>query len=60
MTAQKGKGQFACDADLGDQRCTIDLDLAAFKGTGAVTAAADQRTLTVSSAPSTKTGSPAG
>lgn len=40
--------QFTCDADLGDGRCTVDLDDAAFKGTGAVTAIADQRTFTVS------------
>ena len=48
---QQPKGriiQFACDADLGDQRCTVDLDVPAFKGTGAVTAVADQRTFTVS------------
>jgi len=48
---QQPKGriiQFACDADLGDQRCGIDLDLPAFKGTGAVTAVADQRNFTVS------------
>ncbi len=47
---QQPKGriiQFACDADLGDQRCTIDLDLPAFKGTGAVTSVADQRNFTV-------------
>jgi uncharacterized phage protein (TIGR02218 family) len=40
--------QFACDADLGDQRCTIDLDVPAFRGTGAVTAVADQRNFTLS------------
>jgi len=48
---QQPKGriiQFACDADLGDGRCTVDLDQDAFKGSGAVTALADQRTLTVS------------
>jgi uncharacterized phage protein (TIGR02218 family) len=48
---QQPKGrivQFACDADLGDQRCTVDLDLPAFQGTGAVTAVADRRTFTVS------------
>jgi uncharacterized phage protein (TIGR02218 family) len=48
---QQPKGriiQFACDADLGDQRCTVDLDLPAFKGSGAVTAVADQRTFIVS------------
>lgn len=28
--------QRACDADLGDSRCTIDLGLATYKGTGAV------------------------
>ena len=48
---QQPKGriiQFACDADLGDQRCTIDLDLPALNGVGAVSAVADQRTFTVS------------
>lgn len=48
---QQPKGriiQFACDADLGDGRCTVDLDQDAFKGSGAVTALTDQRTLTVS------------
>jgi uncharacterized phage protein (TIGR02218 family) len=48
---QQPKGriiQFACDADLGDQRCGVDLDVPAFKGTGAVTAALDRRTFTVS------------
>jgi len=48
---QQPKGriiQFACDADLGDQRCTMDLDLPAFKGAGAVSAVADERNFTVS------------
>lgn len=36
------KYQFACDADLGDTRCGIDLDDPAYKGTGTV-AAADSR-----------------
>ncbi len=48
---QQPKGriiQFACDADLGDGRCTVDLDQDAFKGSGTVTALADRRTLTVS------------
>ncbi len=48
---QQPKGriiQNTCDADLGDQRCTVDLDDPAFKGTGAVTAIADERTLAVS------------
>jgi uncharacterized phage protein (TIGR02218 family) len=40
--------QAACDADLGDARCTIALDDPAFKGTGAVTAIADARTFAVS------------
>jgi uncharacterized phage protein (TIGR02218 family) len=31
--------QYACDAALGDSRCTVDLDDAAHKGTGAVSAA---------------------
>jgi uncharacterized phage protein (TIGR02218 family) len=39
---------FSCDADLGDARCTIDLDDAAFKGTGTVTAFADARRFTAS------------
>jgi uncharacterized phage protein (TIGR02218 family) len=26
-----------CSADLGDARCTVDLDLAAYRGSGAVT-----------------------
>lgn len=30
--------QVQCDADLGDARCTVDLDLAAFKGAGTVAA----------------------
>jgi uncharacterized phage protein (TIGR02218 family) len=36
--------QYYCDAALGDQRCGINLDSAAYKGTGAVTAVtADRR-----------------
>lgn len=35
--------QFGCDAVLGDARCTVNLNLAAFKGTGTVTAAQDKR-----------------
>lgn len=48
---QQPKGriiQAACDADLGDGRCTVDLDQPAFKGTGAVIAVTDARTFTVS------------
>ncbi len=37
-----------CDADLGDARCGIDLDDAAWRGTGTVTAAADKRRFTAS------------
>jgi uncharacterized phage protein (TIGR02218 family) len=40
--------QFACDADLGDARCTVDLDDPDFRGTGTVAAAADARHLTAS------------
>jgi uncharacterized phage protein (TIGR02218 family) len=35
--------QFMCDADLGDARCTIDLNAAAYTGAGAVVTAADRR-----------------
>lgn len=48
---QQPKGrlfQFGCDADLGDGRCQVDLDLASFKGIGAVTALANQRVFTAS------------
>jgi uncharacterized phage protein (TIGR02218 family) len=48
---QQPKGriiQNTCDADLGDQRCTVDLDAPAFKGTGTVLAIADERTIAVS------------
>jgi uncharacterized phage protein (TIGR02218 family) len=33
----------SCDADLGDDRCTVDLTSPAYRGNGAVTAAADAR-----------------
>ncbi|HWA31785.1 MAG TPA: phage BR0599 family protein, partial [Rhizomicrobium sp.] len=39
---------YGCDADLGDARCTIDLTNSAFRGTGTVTAASDQRRFTAS------------
>jgi uncharacterized phage protein (TIGR02218 family) len=48
---QQPKGrllQYACDADLGDARCTIDLADPAFKGTGAVIAASSPRLFTAS------------
>jgi len=35
-----------CDADLGDARCTADLDDPAFQGTGTVAAAGDARRFT--------------
>jgi uncharacterized phage protein (TIGR02218 family) len=38
----------ACDADLGDQRCKVDLDDPAFRGSGAAVAAFDGRRFTVS------------
>lgn len=38
----------ACDADLGDARCKVDLDLPAFRGEGTVVAAMDGRRFTVS------------
>ena len=39
---------YSCDADLGDARCTIALDNAAFAGSGIVTTVGDNRRLTVS------------
>lgn len=36
-----------CDATLGDQRCTVDLEASAFRGTGAVSSVVDNRILTV-------------
>ncbi|MGE0022774.1 MAG: DUF2163 domain-containing protein [Hyphomicrobium sp.] len=48
---QETKGrlfQYACDADLGDARCTVDLDAAAFRGTGALIEVASPRRFTVS------------
>lgn len=48
---QQPKGrlyQFGCDVDLGDGRCTVDLELATFKGTGSVTQIKDARMLSVS------------
>lgn len=46
---QQPKGriyQYGCDADLGDARCTVDLENAAFKGTGSVTTTDGARVLT--------------
>jgi len=46
---QQPKGrllQYACDADLGDARCTVDLANPAFRGTGTVLAASSLRLFT--------------
>jgi uncharacterized phage protein (TIGR02218 family) len=46
---QQPKGrlfQYACDADLGDARCTVDLDDPAFRGTGVVADASSTRLFT--------------
>ena len=48
---QQPKGrlfQYGCDADLGDDRCGVDLDDPAFRGTGTVIAAASNRQFTAS------------
>ena len=48
---QQPKGriyQFGCDADLGDSRCTVNLDSASFKGTGSVVTTDGSRLLTAS------------
>jgi uncharacterized phage protein (TIGR02218 family) len=37
----------SCDADLGDTRCTVDLDDAAFRGSGTVASAIDARRFAV-------------
>jgi uncharacterized phage protein (TIGR02218 family) len=41
LSQERGRTfQYACDATLGDARCTVDIEDAAFKGSGTVTAAA--------------------
>lgn len=40
--------QYSCDADLGDQRCGIDLDDPAFRSTGALADVVSPRRFTVS------------
>lgn len=40
--------QYNCDADLGDARCGIDLEDAAYKGVGTVSTVDDRRVVTVS------------
>lgn len=39
--------QYTCDADLGDARCTVDLDRPEFRATATVTAITDSRRLIV-------------
>lgn len=39
--------QYGCDAVLGDARCTVNLEVAAFRGAGYVTSAEDDRRLIV-------------
>ncbi|HVZ90064.1 MAG TPA: DUF2163 domain-containing protein [Rhizomicrobium sp.] len=39
---------YSCDADLGDARCTVDLNDPAFNGAGLVTVAVDDRRFAVS------------
>jgi uncharacterized phage protein (TIGR02218 family) len=39
--------QYTCDADLGDARCTVDLDQPAFRATATVTVVADARRIIV-------------
>lgn len=46
----------ACDADLGDRRCQVDLDTPQFKVTGAVTAILDAQTFTASGLASFEAG----
>lgn len=48
---QQPKGrlyQYGCDADVGDQRCGVDLTAAAFRGTGVVSAVSSDRRFTAS------------
>ena len=39
--------QFGCDAKLGDARCTVNLETAAFRGVGTVATSEDNRRFTV-------------
>ena len=48
---QQPKGrlfQYTCDADLGDTRCGVNLNLPAFKGTGSIVASSSARKFTAS------------
>jgi uncharacterized phage protein (TIGR02218 family) len=38
--------QFGCDATLGDARCTVNLETAAFRGAGSIVASEDNRRFT--------------
>jgi uncharacterized phage protein (TIGR02218 family) len=40
--------QYTCDADLGDSRCTVNLNTAQYRDTGSIAAAIDDRTFTAS------------
>jgi len=40
--------QYGCDADLGDARCGVNIELPAFKASGAVSAVLGERTFTAS------------
>jgi uncharacterized phage protein (TIGR02218 family) len=42
------KFQFACDADLGDARCGVNLDSATYKGSGTVTAVTSRQSFIAS------------
>ena len=44
--------QYACDAALGDHRCTVDLSLAAYRATGSITALLGDRRYAISGASS--------
>jgi uncharacterized phage protein (TIGR02218 family) len=40
--------QFTCDADLGDSRCTVDLEAGTYRGEGAIVTVSSERRFTVS------------
>jgi len=49
LSQEKGRTyQYACDADLGDERCGVDLTSIAFRGTGTVSSAAADYIFTAS------------
>lgn len=56
---QQPKGrllQLACDADLGDARCKVDLSSSAYRGTGSIISASSARRFTVSGLESFESG----